>query len=177
MRANPKTVVTGLLFGNENRVNPASRSCERGKPFFVSKARNSANRSRWQSPPGLAARSACGSPRRGGPGTRAARRVTSYSRCVQRAANLRLHTALGGHHETPPPQILASGSGRCRAPGRVAHREGANLPPAILASGVWGETRRIRISDRRSQSLIRSPFLRYSMSEVLLTWMISREDA
>ena len=34
-------------------------------------------------------------------------------------------TTLGGHHETSPPTISASGSGRCRAAGRLAHRLGA----------------------------------------------------
>src|SRR6516162_4284079 len=32
-----------------------------------------------------------------------------------------------GHHETSPPQILASGSGRCRTPRRAALCLGANL--------------------------------------------------
>ena len=36
----------------------------------------------------------------------------------------------GGHHETSPPTISASGSGRCRAAGRLADRKGANLSDA-----------------------------------------------
>ena len=37
----------------------------------------------------------------------------------------------GGHRETPPPKaVSASGSGRCRAPGRIEHRRGANLSDA-----------------------------------------------
>ena len=37
--------------------------------------------------------------------------------------------------ETSPPQILASGSGRCRAADRVAHRMGASLPVAADPAG------------------------------------------
>ena len=36
-------------------------------------------------------------------------------------------------HETSPPTISASGRGRCRAAGRVAHREGASLSDAAGA--------------------------------------------
>ena len=38
-----------------------------------------------------------------------------------------------GRHETSPSTISASGSGRCRAPGRVAHRTGASLSDAAGA--------------------------------------------
>src|SRR5262245_65896640 len=34
------------------------------------------------------------------------------------------------HHETFPPQILASGCGRCRAASFAAYRAGATLPVA-----------------------------------------------
>src|SRR3984893_12191055 len=34
-------------------------------------------------------------------------------------------------YETSPPHILASGSGRCRAPGHLADREGASLSVAV----------------------------------------------
>src|SRR5436190_187738 len=37
-------------------------------------------------------------------------------------------------HETSPPQTLASGPGRCRAAGRVAHCEGTDLSVAAGAS-------------------------------------------
>ena len=39
----------------------------------------------------------------------------------------------GAHDETSPPSISASGRGRCRAPGRVADRVGANLSDAAGA--------------------------------------------
>jgi tripartite-type tricarboxylate transporter receptor subunit TctC len=39
-------------------------------------------------------------------------------------------TALGDHHETSAPQILASGIRRCRAAGRVASRQGASVSDA-----------------------------------------------
>src|SRR5215831_6419628 len=38
-----------------------------------------------------------------------------------------------GCHETSPPTISASGRRRCRAPGRIAHREGASLSGAAGA--------------------------------------------
>src|SRR5271170_1078963 len=42
-------------------------------------------------------------------------------------------TTLGEIYETSPPQISASGRRRCRAAGRVADREGANLSGAAGA--------------------------------------------
>jgi hypothetical protein len=35
---------------------------------------------------------------------------------------------MGGIDETSPPHVLAFGSGRCRAPGYVAHRTGTTYP-------------------------------------------------
>ena len=41
---------------------------------------------------------------------------------AHRRSSVALHS-WRGHHETSPPQITASGSGRCRAPRCVSHRE------------------------------------------------------
>ena len=49
-------------------------------------------------------------------------------------AHLRTNHAVSGKsHETSPPQILASGCGRCRAAGGVARRDGASLSDAAGA--------------------------------------------
>src|SRR5262249_5840476 len=37
---------------------------------------------------------------------------------------------LGEYYETSPKNVSASGRGRCRAPGRIAHRGGASLSDA-----------------------------------------------
>jgi hypothetical protein len=55
---------------------------------------------------------------------------------------------LGNRHETSPPHILASGSGRCRAAGRVADRKGANLRPDRLMVGYAADTDRYTCMER-----------------------------
>ncbi|MGZ9273037.1 MAG: Bug family tripartite tricarboxylate transporter substrate binding protein, partial [Candidatus Binatia bacterium] len=42
-----------------------------------------------------------------------------------------------GHHETSPSSIFAFGSGRCLAPGRAAHCDGAGLADARSATFGW----------------------------------------
>src|SRR5262245_8875106 len=48
-----------------------------------------------------------------------------------------LPAGAGAQNETSTPQILASGRGRCRAAGRVAHRSGANLSDTPGAYYRW----------------------------------------
>ena len=56
------------------------------------------------------------------------------------------------HHETSPSPISASGSRRCRAPGRLADRKGTNLSDAAGAHrcglSTWRTVRHRRAVDR-----------------------------
>src|SRR5262249_42989200 len=63
----------------------------------------------------------------------------------------RLQTMIreGDANETSPPEISASGHGRCRAPGPVAVCLGASLAVAAGALGRWCPRRR-RIRYRRT---------------------------
>jgi len=42
-----------------------------------------------------------------------------------------------GHHESTTPPVFASGSGRCRAAGRLAHGEGAGLSGAAARAQAY----------------------------------------